>query len=113
MPFYLAWIYSNFSRWNFKFFSISDLSYGTNQDFMPFILAQFFVVRYPQKLHSERELETDAEKRKWPKNWLLIKNSYFLSDQVDILVILRTHELSSLTKFHCNRAKIVNFLVMG
>ena len=52
MPFYLAWIYSNFSRWNFKFFSISDLSYGTNQDFMPFIHAQFFVARYPQKLHS-------------------------------------------------------------
>ena len=53
MPFYLAWIYSNFSRWNFKFFSISDLSYGTNQDFMPFIQAQFFVAQYPQKLHSE------------------------------------------------------------
>ena len=53
MPFYLAWIYSNFSRWNFKFFSISDLSYGTNQDFMPFIQAQFFVALYPQKLHSE------------------------------------------------------------
>ena len=53
MPFYLAWIFSNFSRWNFKFFSISDLSYGTNQDFMPFIHAQFFVARYPQKLHSE------------------------------------------------------------
>ena len=52
MPFYLAWIYSNFSRWNFKFFSISDLSYGTNQDFMPFIQAQFFVAQYPQKLHS-------------------------------------------------------------
>ena len=43
----------NFSRWNFKFFSISDLSYGTNQDFMPFIQAQFFVARYPQKLHSD------------------------------------------------------------
>ena len=53
MPFYLAWIYSNFSRWNFKFFSISDLSYGTNQDFMPLIQAQFFFARYPQKLHSE------------------------------------------------------------
>ena len=35
------------------FFSISDLSYGTNQDFMPFIQAQFFVARYPQKLHSD------------------------------------------------------------
>ena len=52
MPFYLAWIYSNFSHWNFKFFSISDLSYGTNQNFMPLIQAQFFVARYPQKLHS-------------------------------------------------------------
>ena len=52
MSFYLAWIYTNFSRWNFKFLSISELSYGTNQDFMPFIQAQFFVARYPQKLHS-------------------------------------------------------------
>ena len=52
MPFYLAWIYSNFSRWNFKFFSHSELSYGTNQDFMPFIQAQFFVAQYPQNLHS-------------------------------------------------------------
>ena len=52
MPFYLAWIYSNFSRWNFKFFSNSDLSYGTNQNFMPFIQAQFFVAQYPQRLHS-------------------------------------------------------------
>ena len=25
---------------------------GTNQDFMPFIQAQFFVAWYPQKLHS-------------------------------------------------------------
>ena len=52
MSFYLAWIYPNFSRWNFKFFSNSDLSYGTNQDFMPFIQAQFFVTQYHQKLHS-------------------------------------------------------------
>ena len=52
MPFYLAWIYSDFSRWNFKFFSISELSYGTNQDFMPFIQAQFFVAQYPKELHS-------------------------------------------------------------
>ena len=56
MPFYLAWIYSNFSRWNFKFFSISELSYGTNQNFMPFIQAQFFVAQSPQKLHSEKLL---------------------------------------------------------
>ena len=49
MPFYLAWIYSSFSLWNFKFISIYDLSYGTNQDFMPFIKAQFFVARYPKK----------------------------------------------------------------
>ena len=53
MPFYLALIFSNFSHWNFKFFSISDLSYGTNQDFMPFIQAQFFVAQYSQKLHSD------------------------------------------------------------
>ena len=54
MPFYLAWIYANFSRWNFEFLSISDLSYGTNQDFISFIQAQFFVAQYPQKLHSGR-----------------------------------------------------------
>ena len=52
MPFYLAWIFSNFSHWKFKSFSISELSYGTNQDFIPFIQAQFFVAQYPQKLHS-------------------------------------------------------------
>ena len=41
-------LYFHFSCWNFKFFSISDLSYGTNQYFMPFTQAQFFVARYPQ-----------------------------------------------------------------
>ena len=30
-------------------------------------------------------METDAKKRNWPKNWLLIKSTYFLSDQADIL----------------------------
>ena len=52
MLFYLACIYLNFSLWNFEFFSIFMLSYATNQDFMPFILAQFFVAQYPQKLRS-------------------------------------------------------------
>ena len=52
MPFYLAWTYSKFNHWNFEFYSILDLSYGPNQYFMPFILAQFFVAWYPQKLHS-------------------------------------------------------------
>ena len=52
------------------------------------------------------------KERNWQKNWPFIKNPYFLSDQDDILVILPTHELSTLTKFHCNRAKIVNLLVM-
>ena len=57
MPFYLAWVYSKFSRWNFKFFSNSELPHGTNQDFMPFIQAQFFgtlknyTVRYLVSLH--------------------------------------------------------------
>ena len=66
MPFYLALIYAKFSRWNFKFLSISDLSYGTNQDFMPLIQAQFFVARHPQKLHigniRSRHLEKKIEK---------------------------------------------------
>ena len=69
MPFYLAWIYSNFSRWNFKFFSISDLSYGINQDFMPFIQAQFFVSWYPQKLLSATGIgasfQTHGRKHRW------------------------------------------------
>ena len=54
-----------------------------------------------------------CKKWNWPKNWLLTKNPYFLSDQTDSLVILPTHELSTLTKFHCNRAEIENFLAMG
>ena len=63
MPFYLAWIYSNFSHWNFKFFSISDLclSYGTNPDLMPFIQTQFFVARYPQKLDCDGCTHTIAK----------------------------------------------------
>ena len=60
MSFYLACIYSNFSCWNLEFFSISDLFFGTNQDFMPFIQAQFFVAQYPQKLHSVIVLETET-----------------------------------------------------
>ena len=41
-----------FQLLEFQIFSISDLSYGTNQDFMPFIQVQFFVAQSPQKLHS-------------------------------------------------------------
>ena len=40
------------------------------------------------------------------------KNPYFRSDQADILVILPTHELSTLT-VSLQWGKIVDFLVMG
>ena len=53
------------------------------------------------------------KKRNWPKNFLLIKNPYIHSDQADILVVLPTHEITNLTKFYCNKANIVDFLVMG
>ena len=55
-----------------------------------------------------RNKETGAKKNKTGP-----RNPYFLSDQADILVTLPTHELSTLTKFHCNRAKTVNSSVMG
>ena len=80
MPFYLAWIYSNFSRWNFKFFSNSELSYGTNQDFMPFFHAQFFVARYPQKLHSVTYL-----------HYILPQKGCFQKDSLLLQMFQKTH----------------------
>ena len=53
------------------------------------------------------------EKKKLAQELKFIKDPYFLSDQAYILVILPTHEISTLTKFHCNRPKIVDFLVRG
>ena len=45
-------------------------------------------------------LETGAKKTKLAQELTIKKNPYFLSDQADILVILPTLELSTLTKFH-------------
>ena len=69
---------------------------------MHYLVVSLLGFEFQVWLGVQRELETDARKLNWPKNWLLMKNSYFLSDQVDILVILRTHELSTLTKLHGN-----------
>ena len=46
-------------------------------------------------------------------DYLLMKNPYFLSDQADDLMILPSHELSTLTNFYCNRAKIMNLFSNG
>jgi len=47
------------------------------------------------------------------KNWPLIKNPLFLSNQADIQATLPTHELILLTKFHNYWQEIVDFLVIG
>ena len=48
----------------------------------------------------------------WLKISKLIKNEQFLSNQADIQAILPTHELVISTKFHKDRQKIVDFLVI-
>ena len=49
----------------------------------------------------------------WSRNWLLIKTSQFLPNQADIQVILSTHKLIILTKFHNDLIKIVNFSLIA
>ena len=51
------------------------------------------------------------KKLDWLKNWLLVKNPQFLSNQADIQATLPTHELIILTKFHDDWQEIVDFLV--
>ena len=53
------------------------------------------------------------QKKNWLKNWLLVKNSQFLSNQADIQATLPTHELIILTKFHNDWQEIVDFLVIA
>ena len=48
------------------------------------------------------------KKLDWLKNWPLVRNSQLLSNQAT----LPTHELITLTKFHLDWQKIVNFLVI-
>ena len=45
------------------------------------------------------------------KNWPLVKNLQFLSNQADILATSPTHELVILIKFHKDWHEIVDFLV--
>ena len=53
------------------------------------------------------------KKLDWLKNWPLVKNPQFLSNQADIQATLPTHELIILTKFHDDWQEIVDFLVMA
>ena len=59
------------------------------------------------------QLQTDAKKIDWLKNWLLVKNPQFLSNQADIQATSPTHELATLTKFHKDWQEIVDFLVIA
>ena len=45
----------------------------------------------------------------WLKNWPLVKNPQFLSNQADIQATVSTHELIILTKFHNYWQDIVDF----
>ena len=48
-----------------------------------------------------------------PKIWLLIKNPQFCSNQANILATNSAHEMIILTKFHKDRTKIVDFLLIA
>ena len=48
-----------------------------------------------------------------PKTWLLIKNPQFCSNQANILATKSAHEMIILTKFHKDRTKIVDFLLIA
>ena len=43
----------------------------------------------------------------------LVKNPQFFSNQADIRAILPSHELVTLTKFHKDWQKVVDFLVIA
>ena len=49
------------------------------------------------------------KKLDWLKNWLLVKNPQFLSNQAT----LPTHELIILSKFHKDWKEIVDFLIIA
>ena len=51
------------------------------------------------------------KKSDWLKNWLLVKNPQFLSNQADIQATLPTHELIALTKYCKDWQEIGYFLV--
>ena len=48
-----------------------------------------------------------------PKNWPLIKNPQFCSNQATILATKSAHKMIILTKFHKDRTKIVDFLLIA
>ena len=47
------------------------------------------------------------------KNWLLVKNTPFFSDQDDILAAKPTQKMIIFTKFPKDRRKIAHFLLIG
>ena len=53
------------------------------------------------------------KKLEWLKNWLLVKNPQFLSNQADIPATSPTHELVILTKFHKDWQENVDFLLIA
>ena len=50
------------------------------------------------------------KKLDWLKNWPLVKNLQFLSNQADIKATLPTHELIILTKFYKDWQENVDLL---
>ena len=53
------------------------------------------------------------KKLDWLKDWILVKDPQFLSNQADIQEILPTHGLVILTKFHKDLQKIKIFLAIA
>ena len=53
------------------------------------------------------------KKLDWLKNWLLVKNPQFLSNQADIPATSPTHELVILTKFHKDWQENVDLLLIA
>ena len=49
----------------------------------------------------------------WLKNWSVVKNPQFLSNQANIQAALSTNKLVILTKFHKDWQEILNLLVVA
>ena len=58
-------------------------------------------------------VKSEAKKRDTFKNWPLIKNLQFLSNPHETWWKLSSHEVIIFTKFHEDRTKIVDFLLMA
>ena len=67
-----------------------------------------------QRMSKDTQYQRVSQKKVYKlKYWLLIKNPQFLHDHHQTWAILRTHEVVILTKFHEDRAKIVDFLLIA